>query len=572
MVHSTISNGKLNGKPRSGRIPRPDLKPRVACEYDPSGLIDKYTAVGTSSPAASMPTITKKVKPVTDKSLEAKSVGKKLIDYQAKLLATILAEGKIPTEAMHLTQEMFDCPDNSDLWEECLKRCGDVIDIKEILQYSYAAVHTWDKEKLLALKKRYDPYANIPLMVRKIEERYVCDEAKRIANIIISKAGMGQVGAVNIQAGELSGVVAKVNKATHANLITISSAEFDAMDCSVKFLIEDVLVSDQPMVIGALSKSMKSSLMLDAAISLSTGTKFLDHYECVKTPAMIFSGESGKSVLQLTARSVCKARGFTLSEAGVRWSFQVPTISDREQVQIVRSELKRYDCGVLFIDPAYLAMTGEGMSEHAGNVFHFGRLLKGITEMCQELGVVLTLAHHFAKTTPVDPLDPCSLTRLSQAGFAEWAGQWILLERLVKYADDGKHELMMRTGGRAGHSGLHYLKIDEGHPKGSRWITQVMGYTQYKDSLAEAKQNADNVAERQNLLKQASYLQLILADEAKPISQLGLGNSGTANKVTEQLISMGWLKKFKKKSGNGKMLYHYKYVGGDPNLLTDEEE
>src|SRR5262249_1673246 len=65
------------------------------------------------------------------------------------------------------------------------------------------------------------------------------------------------------------------------------------------YLIEDLLVADQPMVIGAAKKTLKTTLMIEMAVALANAFCFLGKFTVPKAvPVGIMSGESGKATLQ----------------------------------------------------------------------------------------------------------------------------------------------------------------------------------------------------------------------------------------------------------------------------------
>ena len=80
----------------------------------------------------------------------------------------------------------------------------------------------------------------------------------------------------------------------------ISSAEFAAMNVSHEWMIEKTLVRYEPMILGGPKKSLKTSIVLDLAISLAAGfnTSFLGKFY-IKQPYRVglISGESGTLVL-----------------------------------------------------------------------------------------------------------------------------------------------------------------------------------------------------------------------------------------------------------------------------------
>jgi hypothetical protein len=125
---------------------------------------------------------------------------------------------------------------------------------------------------------------------------------------------------------------------------------------------------------------------------------------------------------------------------------------------------------VVIIDPAYLCTPLA--AEKGNNLFAIGELLRSVNDVCQRCGCTLLIAHHMRKTNL--GYDPPELADAAWSGWAEWARQWILLNRREPYdpASDGEHKLWMAVGGSAGHSGLWGLDVTEGRrtdPEGRRW-------------------------------------------------------------------------------------------------------
>src|SRR5206468_1270038 len=116
-------------------------------------------------------------------------------------------------------------------------------------------------------------------------------------------------------------------------LSMIDSASFAAQQYAVTFLIDRVLVSGQPMVWGGVKKALKTSTMIDAVLSLGTGTPFLGKFN-VRRPCRVgvLSGESGRHAIQATARAVCAAKRINLAEANVFWEFKLPQPSRVEHL------------------------------------------------------------------------------------------------------------------------------------------------------------------------------------------------------------------------------------------------
>src|SRR5262245_10097736 len=89
---------------------------------------------------------------------------------------------------------------------------------------------------------------------------------------------------------------------------SLDSAAFSVAKFPFHWLVEGILVAGQPGVLGGPKKALKSSLAVDLAISIGTGTPFLGRFAVPRRRRVaLFSGESSRATLQDTARRVCAA-------------------------------------------------------------------------------------------------------------------------------------------------------------------------------------------------------------------------------------------------------------------------
>ena len=256
---------------------------------------------------------------------------------------------------------------------------------------------------------------------------------------------------------------APVTDAKKNPLITlISCKELDSNSYDLEYLIKDILVAKQPCVVGGPKKALKTSLLVDLAVSLATTKPFLGRFS-VKRPCevVILSGESGLATLQETARRVCESKGVQLSSIdNLNWSDFLPRFNNRKHLNAVEAMVKQKKCEVVIVDPAYLCMPGAD----AGNVQSQGTLLRNINEVCHRNGAGIVIAHHTKKTSQrQNDHQPPELDDLSWSGFPEFARQWLLISRREDYQPgSGEHELWLSIGGSAGHSSLWAVDVDEG--------------------------------------------------------------------------------------------------------------
>jgi hypothetical protein len=277
----------------------------------------------------------------------------------------------------------------------------------------------------------------------------------------------------------------------------IDSGAFAAADYRPSWLIRRVLVARQPAVIGGPKKSLKTSLLIDLAVSLASATPFLGTFEVPATARVaVLSGESGPFTLQETACRVCAARGLSLADLGDRvlWQFVLPQLGKGDQLAELGRGLRDDGIEVAIIDPIYLSLlAGRGPGgARAENLFEMGPLLLAVSQTCLDVGCTPTLAHHATKNTALEPLD---LDSLSYSGIAEFARQWLLVSRRAKYqAGTGEHKLWLNVGGSSGHGGLWGVDVSEGSLAddftGRKWDVAVQTFAEERRSAEDAVKEA----------------------------------------------------------------------------------
>lgn len=265
----------------------------------------------------------------------------------------------------------------------------------------------------------------------------------------------------------------------------ITSAEFFAADYRPTWLVRRMFVKMQPVVIGGQKKCLKTSLVTDLAVSLASGTPFLGKFDVYQQQRVAFlSGESGEFTMQETGRRVCAARGIEPAGLGILWGFRLPQLDREEDLAELRKGLERDKVDVLFIDPLYLVLIS-GLSAkvkkkaEAGNLFDMGPLLLKVARACLDVGTTPALVHHFTKRAAQD-YDPPDLDDLAFSGTAEFARQWLLVNRRSRYEEGtGHHELWLSAGGSCGQGGGWGVDVEEGELaddfSGRKWEVRVTG-------------------------------------------------------------------------------------------------
>ncbi|MBV8313970.1 MAG: AAA family ATPase [Planctomycetaceae bacterium] len=321
--------------------------------------------------------------------------------------------------------------------------------------------------------------------------------------------------------------------------------DMEAADLRPRWLVEKILVSSQPCIVGAPKKSMKTSVMIDLSVSLASGTPFLGQF-VVPHPVrvLLLSGESGEWAIRDTYRRVCAARGLNRMdlEDMLLFEFQLPKLS----VAAHRAELSRiitaHSVDVVIIDPIYLCLISgmPGTRIDPANLFDMGPLLQNAVAAC--LPATCLLVHH-AKKNMQDKdgnfgrYGQPDLDDLSMTGFQEFARQWLLLKRSERYEPgSGLHKLWLSIGGSAGHSGEWEIEIDEGTLRedftGRKWDVAVKLASEAREAkkarAAEQQIEAKLAKEEQNDAAKDARIRnnarLVRDALTEPLSRRGLRN------------------------------------------------
>lgn len=246
----------------------------------------------------------------------------------------------------------------------------------------------------------------------------------------------------------------------------ITAAEMAVTEIKVDYLAQGVLARKQAAVLGGPSKAMKTTTLMDLSISLCSGRPFLGAFAVPEAVRVgLVSAESGKATLFETAGRIARAKGLNLADLGdsLIVSTTMPKVDKPDGLDALEQFCRDDALDVLGIDPAYLAFSG--VADKAANVFAMGEVLLPLAERCTALGVTLIVAHHSrrSRTEGNTRFEALELEELAFAGWAEFARQWLLVNRREKYIEGtGQHRLWLRAGGSAGHSGLWGVDVSEG--------------------------------------------------------------------------------------------------------------
>jgi hypothetical protein len=298
----------------------------------------------------------------------------------------------------------------------------------------------------------------------------------------------------------------------------ISAAELATGDYRVTYIVERLLVEGQFCVVGGPKKSLKTSLAILLAICIALGRPFFERFRVNgRRRVLVCTSEAGLGAVKSIARRICGSLGVELESIhDLAFCPNVPKLDEPSSWSEFTRVVKRYQPGVVVLDPFYRMFSGEG----AENLFKMAVPLDLVDDYCRSAGITPILCHHL-KSTRANPFSPADLDDLAFAGISEFARQWILVTRRESYEiGSGVHRMLLNIGGSAGHNSIWALDVDEGpfNPDdadddglyGRHWCTCLRTADEARADAQQQKAEANAAAEQQQLAADAARIEDVL--------------------------------------------------------------
>lgn len=388
----------------------------------------------------------------------------------------------------------------------------------------------------------------------------------------------GDMVKVRFAGGDIADFTAKALRTSRVGIAEpfpmISSAEFNETDYPVSYLVENTLVAGEPMIIGGPSKCMKTSVMIDFALSLGTGTYFMNKFAVPKSVNVgVFSAESGAAAIKALAKRICFAKSRTLAMAKVWWFFKAPKLGLAEDLDALVATIRKLSLEVVVVDPLYLSLLAGVENVSASNVYEMGVLFSKLTEAIRTTSATPVLVHHFKKSNRQNGYPPPELDSLTMSGVVEFMRQWILIDRRAAYEPgSGRHDLWMATGGSNGHGGLFALDIDEGtFAEGRRWDVSIQKASEAQAERDKDRESAKDAMSEERRKKVLEALAGFPDGESKKVLRLAAGlNPDNFDAAIYPLIREGVVEVIELKKRNGSC-DGYKLKPENPSESADQD-
>jgi hypothetical protein len=333
--------------------------------------------------------------------------------------------------------------------------------------------------------------------------------------------------------------------------------ELKACTPPVTYDIQGVLAAGQPCALLGRSKTLKTSIMLDMALSLATGSSFLETFEVLqKRRVAVMSSESGVDTLLETLEAQIAAKGLDMEEIGrdLMLTGETPTINDELDLRTLADMVDDHGTEVLVIDPFYLSVRTEGKES---SMYFMGQALKGLAKVLVPRGITLVLCHHI-KEAKSGYARPGDLKDSAYSGLEQFARQWLIVNRKGKYKGGGLHNLELEVGGSAKHYGHYKLELFEGTRAAPDWKATVTQKTELEVDTTTVRKTA----KRTTLLK--AFEQYPDGEiPATVATDIGDSNPSRVKKECEAAVADGDLHRIEVTRGNKTIqgYVHTMYVG-----------
>lgn len=157
-------------------------------------------------------------------------------------------------------------------------------------------------------------------------------------------------------------------------------------------LVKGLLYRGGKMMLGGGSKSFKTWVLLDLALSVATGKPWWG-MATTATPVLFVNFELKIESFERRVRDVCKAKGIESAPLFHVWHLRGRARDFRELRVPLLSKLRRFKIGLGILDPIYKCL-GERDENSNGEV---GDLLNEVESVAVDGDCAMVHGHHFAK-------------------------------------------------------------------------------------------------------------------------------------------------------------------------------
>lgn len=193
-------------------------------------------------------------------------------------------------------------------------------------------------------------------------------------------------------------------------------ATFDRDRVPIDWMIADVWGEGEVGFISGLPKSYKSWVSLDLAVSVATGTRFLDTFESKRHNVLLIQVEDPKSVIQDRLAKIAEAKDMLwVKRIGKKmhmfynlpknlWISTASTfdLTDESAMEKLEQWIKERDIQLVILDPLMM-MAGHGDVDEFKAIQFMGKVLKPLKVLRSKTKCAIIVVHHHTKADKAGP-------------------------------------------------------------------------------------------------------------------------------------------------------------------------
>jgi hypothetical protein len=185
-------------------------------------------------------------------------------------------------------------------------------------------------------------------------------------------------------------------------------------------------------MLGGEPKAQKTWNADDLAVSVASGTAWLDHFE-IDQPGhvLIFCGEGGEGAILRRLDAIAESRGLDLDDLPIMVCARIPHLSNLEQMAEFKRGIDLHRPVLVILDPLYLAARGANLRD----LYDMGAMLETPQHICTDRGAALMVVHHYNRSREAK-----GAGRFSGAGPSEWGRVLIGTNVVSRYTDSTTKE------------------------------------------------------------------------------------------------------------------------------------
>ena len=145
-------------------------------------------------------------------------------------------------------------------------------------------------------------------------------------------------------------------------------------------------------VLASGSKIGKTWVLLDMALSVATGTKFL-HWSTNPGKVLFINFEIQRAFIKTRVETLMQRRGLTKADNLFLWNLRGKTTNFEALVANIIREFQTKNYSLIVLDPIYKAMAGKSENMASG----VGELCHQLERLAERTGAAVVFAHHFTK-------------------------------------------------------------------------------------------------------------------------------------------------------------------------------